>query len=141
MSEDAKLAIFAGWVSLIALALWLACTGAFATWKPEYAQADPAVQNWYRAAMVTPTAQKRLHFAGCCDDSDIVHTHFTVDRSSGDDQWMYEKDGHWVPIPGDIVHWDEHAPDGKPVLFALSHDFMGNPEGTLTCFYPPDSGQ
>ena len=34
-------------------------------WKPEYAQADAAVQDWFKNTELTPEAQKRLIFKTC----------------------------------------------------------------------------
>jgi hypothetical protein len=108
----------------------------------QWGEEPQAVQDWYRDARLTEAAQKRLHFVGCCKDSDVVHTRFRVDKSTGADHWLYQRldTGEWEQIPDDIVHWNESSPDNKPTLFALSYDFNGNPAGTLTCFYPPSGG-
>lgn len=125
---------------LIVLAALIVALPAHATWKPEYASAPQAVQDWYRSATLTKPAQKRLGFIGCCDSSEVVKTKFKVDRTTGQDVWLYLKDGKYEPIPSDIIHWGESAPDGKPTLFVLNHDVLGQPAGTPTCFYPPPGG-
>ena len=35
-------------------------------------------------------------------------------------------------FPDDIIHWDQHAPGGKPTLFVF--------DGNETCFFPGDGG-
>lgn len=103
-----------------------------ATWKPEYADADPAVRDWYRNAELTPAAAARLHFKSCCAHSDVVHTRFQVNKTDHGDEWQWLVDGQWRTIPPDIIHWGESAPDGQATLFAI---------GDLpTCFWPPDGG-
>lgn len=116
---------------------------AHATWKPEYAQADAAVRRWYNEQKLTEPAAKRLHFGSCCDSSEVVRTRFRVDRSNGQDAWFYLQDGKWLPIPPDIIHWGEHAPDGRPTLFVLAprwDNIFGVPAGTPTCFFPGEEG-
>jgi hypothetical protein len=103
-----------------------------ATWKPEYANAPQAVQDWYRNAQLTDPAQKRLGFKSCCAHSDVVKTTFRVDKTTGNDEWYWLYDGNWKLIPGDIIHWGESAPGGEPTLFAI---------GNLpTCFFPGQGG-
>ena len=127
--------------TILIAALALLCVGAaHADWKPQYASASANIQAWYKDAVLTPAAQKRLHFIGCCDGADVVKTKFKLDTSKGNPHWFYLKDGQWAQIPDDIIHWDEQAPDNQPTLFHLSFDFNGNPAGTLTCFYPPGGG-
>jgi len=105
---------------------------AHATWKPEYANAPPEVQQWYRNAQLTEAAQKRFGFKSCCAHSDVVKTTFRVDKANNGDEWYWFDNGHWSQIPSDIIHWGESAPDGQPTLFAV---------GNLpTCFFPGQGG-
>lgn len=129
-----------------ALVIIAACTLSHAEWKPEYADADPAVRDWYENATVTEAAQPRLGFEKCCATSEVVHTKFEVRKKDGDDQWFYvdPKDGKTKQVPPDIIHWGESAPDGQPTLFVLTDDVADVhhlPHGTPTCFYPGQSGQ
>lgn len=104
-----------------------------ATWKPEYAAYPQDVQDWYRQAELTEAAQQRFPFKKCCDHSDVVNTKFSVNKTTGGDEWFYEDTpGHMKRIPDDIVHWDQHAPSGKPTLFVY--------DGKETCFFPGESG-
>lgn len=145
-----KQALCAGVVSAAAsvvflLAILLFAGPAHARWKAAYAQAPAGVQAWYAQAELTKPASKRLGFSGCCKYSDVVHTRFRVDRTSGADEWYWLDRGIWRRIPADIIHWGEHAPGGKATLFVLANDFMNvrsevMPAGTPTCFYPPESG-
>lgn len=120
----------------------LLCLFAFAparaTWKAEYAQADAAVQDWYRNAELTPEAQKRFAFKGCCDHADVVKTRFRVSKRDGADAWEFWDDAasppSFQPIPPDIIHWGERAPGGAATLFRLG------PGGALVCFWPPEGG-
>lgn len=105
---------------------------ASAEWKPEYAQASPEVQDWYRNAELTEAAQLRFPFKKCCDHADVVRTQFRVDRASGGDEWFYLDGATWRRIPPDIIHWGKSAPGGQPTLFVY-HD-------KETCFFPGDSG-
>jgi len=105
---------------------------AHAIWNPEYANAAPEVQEWYRKAQLTDAAQRRFGFKSCCAHSDVVKTTFRVDKATDGDAWYWLKDGQWALIPSDIIHWGESAPDGQPTLFAI---------GNLpTCFYPGEGG-
>lgn len=120
--------------AIIVATAWLAVfvKAAHATWKPEYADASPQVQDWYRNAELTLEAQKRLHFKSCCASSDVVHTKFRVNKTDGADEWFWLVNGEYRLVPPDIIHWEESAPDGQPTLFAV---------GELpTCFYPGESG-
>jgi hypothetical protein len=104
-------------------------------WKPEYAQASPEVQQWYRNAPLTEEAQRRFPFKKCCDHADVVRTKFQVNKVDGRDEWFYEPldaPGTLKRIPDDIIHWGVSAPGGQPTLFVYS--------GKETCFFPGDSG-
>lgn len=139
MGEERK-GLIASAVLGALLVLWLAF-GAHATWKPEYASQPPEVRAWYERAELTPAAQKRLGFIGCCQVSDVVKARFALSTIDGEQQWFYQlADGKWRQVPSDIIHWHQQAPDNRPTLFALSHDIGGWPVGTLTCFYPPGGG-
>jgi hypothetical protein len=120
-------------LAVLALGAIAASAPAGATWKPQYADAAPAVQDWYRNAQLTAAAQQRFGFKSCCAHSDVVKTRFRVDRGSGADVWQWWHDGAWDTVPADIIHFGESAPDGQPTLFALG--------STPTCFFPGDSGQ
>jgi hypothetical protein len=103
-----------------------------ATWKPEYANAAPEVQEWYRNAQLTDAAERRFGFKSCCAHSDVVKTAFRVDKATNGDEWYWLNNGQWTPIPSDIIHWGESAPDRQPTLFAI---------GNLpTCFFPGEGG-
>jgi hypothetical protein len=128
---------------ITAVAAVVAIAPARAEWKPQYAQASPEVRAWYGSAELTPAAAARLGFKRCCDESEVVKTRFRVDRSSGQDEWYYLKNGKFERIPLDIIHWGESAPGGKPTLFVLSDhwaDAFHRPHGTPTCFYPGEGG-
>ena len=113
-------------------ALLLLSSAAHATWKPEYAQASPEVQAWYRNAELTPAARERLHYQKCCDHADVVRTQFHVNKTDGGDEWFYQSEGQWKRIPPDVIHVGESAPGGQPTLFVYA--------GTETCFFPGDGG-
>jgi len=124
-------------VAAAMLCLLALASDAHATWKPEYAQADAAVRDWYKNAELTPEAQKRFDFAGCCDHADVVKTKFRVGAKGADD-WEFWDDAAspaaWREIPPDIIHWGESAPGGEATLFRLG---VG---GALVCFWPPEGG-
>lgn len=107
-------------------------TLASATWKPEYAAAPQEIQDWYRAAELTPAAQKRFPWKSCCAHADVVRTRFRVNRVDGEDEWDWLDGATWKRIPPDIIHIDKHAPDGQPTLFVI----QGNP----VCFFTPEGG-
>jgi hypothetical protein len=124
------------WLSIVAAAGAFAdifmTEGASAKWKPQYAEASPEIQNWYKSRRLTEAARNRFAFASCCDDSDKVETQFKVDKATGDDEWFYLQDNQWLKVPADIIWWDEHSPTGEAVLFAI--------DGKPTCFFPPRGG-
>jgi len=103
-----------------------------ARWKPEYANQPPEVQQWYRNAELTQAAQNRFPFKKCCDHADVVQTRFNVNRTNAGDEWYWLDGQNWRRIPDDIIHWDQHAPSGKPTLFVY--------DGKETCFFPGDGG-
>jgi hypothetical protein len=126
------------------VALWIAAaivaatilivTAAMAHDDGRYASSDPSVHAWYERAQLTPAAQKRLGFVGCCAHSDVVHTQFRVSHHDGADQWWWLDRGSWREVPSDIIEWGQSAPDGQPTLFAIG-------DGMPTCFFPGTSGQ
>jgi len=104
-----------------------------ATWKPEYAAQPQWIQDWYRAAELTPEARKRFPYKKCCDHADVVQTRFKVNKDNGQDEWFYEdQPDHWKQIPTDVIHWGKSAPGGKPTLFVF--------QDKETCFFPGDGG-
>jgi hypothetical protein len=103
-----------------------------ARWKPEYANAPPAVRDWYQHAELTVKAQMRFPFKSCCAHADVVKTQFRVNRASAGDEWYWLDGQQWRRIPDDIIHWGETAPDKQPTLFVY--------QGHETCFWPGDSG-
>jgi hypothetical protein len=103
-----------------------------ARWKPEYADAAPAVREWYQHAELTKQAQMRFPFKSCCEHADVVRTQFRVNKVDGHDEWYWLDNGEWRRIPDDIIHWGEAAPDKQPTLFVY--------KGHETCFWPGDSG-
>jgi hypothetical protein len=103
-----------------------------AHWRPEYAQLPQATQDWYSSRELTEAAQLRFHFKSCCAHSDTVSTQFRVNKTTGTDEWFWLNGGKWKRIPDDIIHWDQHAPDGQAVMFAIGDE--------PTCFFPPDAG-
>lgn len=118
---------------LAAAMLCLLAAPSDATWRPEYAQADAAVRDWYKNAELTPEAQQRFPFKGCCDHADVVRTKFRV-GVKGADVWEFLDGEQWREIPADIIHWGESAPGGAATLFRLG---VG---GALVCFWPPQGG-
>jgi hypothetical protein len=120
-------------IAVLLTAVFVLCLSrVHAHWKPQYASADQVTRDWYESRELTAAAQQRFRFKSCCNNSDVVQTQFHVNKNNGADEWFYLSDGKWTRIPDDVIHWDEHAPNGKPVMFAVG----GNP----VCFFPPDSG-
>lgn len=106
---------------------------AHARWKNEYAQVSQATVDWYETRTLTPEAEARFHFKSCCAKSDSVRTKFKV-GGKGNDEWYWLDRGEWRKVPADIIHPDEHNPNGEATLFVLP----GTSEPT--CFYPPGGG-
>lgn len=119
-------------VSVSILAAVALATPVEARWKAEYASQPPEVQQWYRDAELTRAAQVRFPFKKCCDHADVVKTRFNVNRTNAGDEWYWLDGNNWRRIPDDIIHWDQHAPGGKPTLFVF--------DGNETCFFPGDGG-
>jgi hypothetical protein len=110
----------------------LAAAPAAATDNGQWAGQPAAERAWYSNATLTPAAQKRLGWAMCCDHSDVVHTKFRVNKTTGADEWWWLDGDTWKLVPADVIHWGESAPGGQPTLFVF--------EGEPTCFYPGDGG-
>jgi hypothetical protein len=122
-------------LSLLAIAIAILLFGrCYATWKPEYADASPEVQDWYKNAELTPEAQQRFMFKSCCAHSDVVKTKFRVNKTTNGDEWLWLDGDEWKVVPPDIIHWGETAPDGQPTLFVIGLHLP-------TCFYPGADGQ
>lgn len=122
----APLAIIVAITSLLATP-----TPAAARWKPQYAALPQPVRDWYATRELTAAAQARFNFKSCCARSDVVKTRFKV-SGAGADEWFWLDGARWRRVPADIIHWNEHAPGGGAVLFALGSE--------PTCFFPPESG-
>jgi hypothetical protein len=119
-------------LAFVLMAFVTVANQANATWKPEYANASPEAQEWYRTAQLTDAAQQRFGFKSCCAHSDVVKTGFRVNKASSGDEWYWLNGEQWNLISGDIIHWGESAPDRQPTLFAI---------GNLpTCFFPGEGG-
>lgn len=118
----------------LAGALLLVPPPALATWKAEYADQPPEVQQWYRDQQLTPQAYERFNhqFKSCCSHSDVVKTKFNVNRTTAGDEWFWLDNGKWRRIPDDVIHWEERAPNKQPTLFIY--------QGKETCFFPGDGG-
>ncbi len=116
------------------LVLWLMVHPAGATWKPQYAQLPQATRDWYETRTLTPASEARFHFHSCCSNSDTVETQFKVNKVDGGDEWYWLDGSTWKQVPPDIIHWDEHNPNGKATIFVIP----GGHEPT--CFFPPESG-
>ena len=110
----------------------LVISTAHARWKPEYASAPQAVQDWYRNAELTPRARFRFAFKKCCEHADVVKTQFRVNRANAGDEWYWLDGSDWRRVPDDIIHWGETAPSKQPTLFVY--------QGKETCFWPGESG-
>ena len=104
----------------------------YARYKVEYDKLPQEVREWYQTRTLTPKAEERLHIHGCCDNADVVDTEFKSEKDPNGwhDIWYYKgPNGDFIKVPEDIIHWDEHAPGGKPVLFMY--------HGQESCFFPP----
>jgi hypothetical protein len=103
-----------------------------ARWKPEYASAPQAVQDWYKNAELTAQARRRFAFEKCCEHADVVKTKFRVNRVDAKDEWFWLDGENWRRVPDDIIHWGETAPSKQPTLFVY--------RGQETCFWPGEPG-
>src|SRR5436309_540373 len=114
-----------------AFALLLIVTPASSEWKPEYAQASPDRQQWFRSQRINPDAQQRLNVPSesCCDIGDVFKALFG-DGNSNEDQWEYQDGEPWKTIPADIIS-NEPSLDNTPILFKNRLD------GKELCFFKP----
>ena len=118
---------------ICALAMIALLSPGFSRWRPEYAELPQATREWFRTRTLTPAAQARFNFSNCCDHADVVDTKFRVDKTTGNDQWWWLNGTQWQRVPDDIIHWDQHHPEGKAILFVA-------PSKLPVCFFPPESG-
>ncbi len=117
---------------LVPIGFGLLIGTADARWKPEYANAPQAVQDWYRNAELTSRARRRFAFEKCCENADVVKTKFRVNRVDAKDEWFWLDGTNWRRVPDDIIHWGETAPSKQPTLFVY--------RGQETCFWPGEPG-
>ena len=128
---------------LAKLLLWCFCcllaTGAQATYKPT-GNEDPATKAWFKNARLTQAAYKRLGWYGCCDNADRFVTKFESVKSANgyDEEWYYYNEkGEKTLIPADTIHHEDDPTmpaqlKAEGVLFVI--------QGTVGCFWPPQSG-
>lgn len=120
---------------ILLVALTIAFTALF--WRQGQAHEMQGVsaeyQQWARNAPTTPEAQKRLGWNKCCNHAEVFRTKFMPFKENGADGYLYlTEGGTWKRIPADIIHWDKHAPDGRPTLFIY--------QGKETCFFVAEGG-
>lgn len=125
-------------LAIIAL-LWVVATLAVPARADDPYSQSP-YKGWADQQEVTQAARPRFGCTSpggrcsCCADAEIVATRFRVDRGTGADQWWYlhQATNQWRRVPEDVIHWGEHSPDGRPVLFIWS--------GEPRCFFPGEDG-
>ncbi len=116
------------YLGLAAVLAGMLVTAADARWKPEYANAPQAVQDWYKNAELTSQARLRFPFKNCCEHADVVKTQFRVNKATTGDEWYWLDGEVWRRVPDDIIHWGKTAPSKQPTLFVYA--------GKETCFWP-----
>lgn len=119
--SDRKAWACVGLTAIVLAYMMLFMRGGFAEWKPEYAQASPQVQEWYKNQKINPEARARLNvgWTSCCDESDHFKTRFRMlsDGSKyGVETYEYLAGDTWKVISPDIIK-RAPTPDGQPVLF------------------------
>ena len=65
----------------------------------QYADVPQEIRDWYANAELTDAAKQRLHWKKCCDHADAVKTRFRVNKSNGDDEWYWLREGQRKRIP------------------------------------------
>jgi hypothetical protein len=143
----AALATLAGALIAVFVIVVITARTASATWKPEYANNPPAVQQWFHNAAPPVEGMARLGISRCCEQAERLMTKF-VGRQGGD--WSYYPDPNCtregcrlLPIPADVVHNTEiHADnpddDKLPEFDAMRREgvlFIW--KGEPSCFWPP----
>jgi hypothetical protein len=83
-------------------------------------------------------------YSSCCDQGDVVHTKFQVNKKDGTDEWTYlAANGKWKVVPPQIILWEkinDPMNDGQARLWVSP--YLKDTDGTPTpiCFIPPRSG-
>ena len=99
---------------LIAIAWFVAMrTGAYAHWRPEYAQASPDVRNWFKSQRA-PTTN-----VPCCDisDGEFAEEDIRYDEKGVGHFWTrWSKHLEWMLVPDDVVIQEPNK-WGRPVVF------------------------
>ena len=110
---------------LLLLALLAVVSAAQARDDGRFAQADPALKDWYRSL----TAPSNKHIA-CCDESDCKRTEVEMSPRG---YRARTPDGQWIDVPEKAIITDRGNPTGAPVLCAA-----GNPRDgwRVVCFVP-----
>lgn len=113
------------------------------SFETPYRPLTDADKNWMKLAKTTPEAFRKLRYESCCDHGDRVKTKFTVDRSSGMDQWRYLEPatGKWKDIPDYIIHRGNDDPRVPRMPDALQREgVLFIYAGKELCFWPPEEG-
>jgi len=118
---------------------------AHATWKPEFANNPPEVQEWYKQQIPTPETLKiyGIGWQSCCNHGDVCQdcvVHHVSDRPPWNDGWYYTKDGVTKPLPPHIVDYVPWTPTGKPILFIAPFAAGKMQIGDPVCLKVPGSG-
>lgn len=120
----------------------------------------PTLAGWAEEQLITPQTSHRIGGeigicpdrsdvknlnCKCCADSEILRdVQFRVTGAEmveiegklfPKEEWWYKRDGdaEFKRVPDHTIHWGEHAPDGKPVLFVIGRN-------EPRCFFPPLEG-
>jgi hypothetical protein len=111
-------------------------TAANATWKPEYAQIDPALQQWFKSQRNPSTN------VPCCDTSDGAYAeedirdgHYWARFTAHNIGTGADVASGWMQVPDDAVIKNANR-NGAPVVW---YYFMTGSEGPILyirCFVP-----
>lgn len=117
----------------------------------------PTLAGWAEEQLITPETARRIGTGvcldrtdatdkncKCCAESEILRdVQYRVGtelveikgRFYPKEEWWYKPAGEteFKRIPDHIIHWNEHSPDDKPVLFIVG-------KNDPRCFFPPKEG-
>ena len=109
---------------ILGIALGTAVNNADGRDSGRYAQADPAVSQWFRSQVSPKTG------GNCCSEADGEYAEEDIRNGHYWTRWP-RGDGEWHEVPDDVVIYDPNR-NGAPVVWW----YWENGEPKIRCYAP-----